>query len=180
MGSKAIFGFVCLFILAVSYRTGRAQDSTPNKSDSLTHVGNVQDTIPKKNRLQLFREAFKKVIKQQQKIKQKKKVKKDPTLDLGVLIFNKTRSRMGQQFYHLFYSNWKPPKDAGNATITISEKPTPGLGSLVAIKIGYQKVFRARLQPRRQYIKALSKMAVKRCRKIIQQQAKVRQQLSGY
>lgn len=170
-----------VFIMGVSFSSVRAQDSTHIRIDTLKHPKNIPDSLQvKKNKeLQKFRKVFEKVVKQQKKA-QKKKVTKDPTLDLGVLILDRTRSPMGRQFYHLFYQHWKAPKGAGNTTITIGEKPLPGLGSLVTIKVGYNKVFKARLQPRRQYIKALSKKAVARCRKIIKQNEKVRKQLTGY
>jgi curli production assembly/transport component CsgE len=181
LNSKVLGTIISIFIIAIGFNEAWGQDSTLNKSDSLKNSINAVDSVQtKKNtELQQFKEAFEKVI-EQQKIKQKKKVKKDPTLDLGVLVFDKTRSRMGREFYNLFYQGWKAPKDADNATITIFEKPTPGLGSLVTIKIDYEKVFRARLQPRRQYIKALSQNAIARCRRIIQKNAKVRKQLTGY
>ncbi len=177
-------GFVLLIVLAAGgvVIPGRAQDTTHIKRDSLTRPKQVSkgDTLhPSKEQLQQFRKAFEKVV-NAKKIKQKKKVAKDPTLDLGVLIFDRTRSPMGRQFYHLFYQNWEAPKNSGNATITILEKPTPGIGSLVTIKLGYKQVFRARLQPNLQYIEAVSKQAIARCRKIIKQQVKVKKQLSGY
>jgi curli production assembly/transport component CsgE len=181
-GKKTYCIVVVMVLTSCGIKKGCAQDTTGIKSDSLTRPkqdSKVDTLHPSKRQLQQFRKAFEKVVNAKD-IQQKKKVKKDPVLDLGVLVFDRTRSPIGEQFYQLFYRNWKPPKNAGNATLTISEQPTPGIGSLVTIKLGYEKVFRARLQPRRRYIEALSKMAIARCQKIIEQKAKVKKQLAGY
>lgn len=166
------------FIMTVGCKGVRCQDSTFAKDDSLNHVTNQADSVRMSKQLQRFRKLFEKVV-AQQKSKQKK-VKEDPTLDLGVFIMNQTRTPMGQQFYRSFYQKWKAPKDAGNAMITISEQPSPGLGSVITIKLGYEKVFQARLKPKRRYIVALSKLAIKQCRRIIQRKANVRKRLAGY
>jgi curli production assembly/transport component CsgE len=173
-----IYCSVCF--LAVTY-TAKGQDSSAIQPDSLNLQKSAPDSTPKDIQLQKFRKAFEKVVgekKAQQK--QKKSVKQDPVLNLGVMILDQTRTKMGRDFYNLFYQNWQSPDSTGNFTITISEKPLPGLGSLVSVKIDYDKVYRARLQPKYQYIKAVSKQAIARCQKIIQRKAKVRRQLAGY
>ena len=161
------------------------QDSTHNKKDSL-NIKEKYKRLPdstkiQREELQKFKKAFEKVIREK-KLKQKKEVKKDPTLNIGTIIVDHTLSRMGENFYRLFYQKWQSVniKNSHNSIITLSERPLPGLGSLLTIKIGYQKVYSARLQPRYQYIKALSQQAVARCQNVIKQQALVSKQLSGY
>jgi curli production assembly/transport component CsgE len=157
------------------------QDSLHLQQDSLHFQEDVPDSAPKDTQLQKFRRAFEKVVGEKKiQQKQKKKVKKDPTLNLGVMILDQTRTKMGRDFYNLFYRNWQSPDSTGNFTITISEKPLPGLGSLISVKVDYKKVYRARLQPKRRYIKAVSKQAIARCQKIIRRKAKVRRELAGY
>jgi hypothetical protein len=46
--------------------------------------------------------------------------------------------------------------------------------------LDYKVIFNARLQPKYEYIDALSQQAVSRTQQIMQQQTSVKQQLSGY
>jgi|AntRauTorcE11898_2_1112593.scaffolds.fasta_scaffold22740_2 hypothetical protein len=144
-------------------------------------------------RLEEFRQAFAKVVESKKQNKEESKQhaaetarpepdvgQADPELDLGVLILDETRSKLGGDFYRLFYQNWKSPEDASNITITISEQPSFGRGTQVNIKIDYEKVFSARLQPRYEYIENVSKQAVARAQREIKQHTDVRQQLTGY
>lgn len=132
--------------------------------------------------LQKFREIFNKVVEEEkaQDIQQKDSVRQDPTLELGGFVLDETRSKMGRDFYELFYQKWEAPVDAGNYTLTITEQPSIGRGSIVTLKLDYEKIFSARLQPRYEYIEAVSEQAVQRVQQIIQQQSQVRQQLSGF
>jgi curli production assembly/transport component CsgE len=104
----------------------------------------------------------------------------DPVLNLPGFVLDETRSKMGRDFYALFYQKWDAPGDAANYTITISEKPNFGRGSQVTIMLDYKVIFNARLQPKYEYIDALSQQAVSRTQQIMQQQTSVKQQLSGY
>lgn len=139
--------------------------------------------------LEKFRSLFKEVVENEnaaeesaQEVKKGKEDQEqvDPVLEFEGLILDETRSRMGRNFYDLFYQEWQAPEDASNFTITISEQPSFGRGTQIAIKIDYEQVYTARLQPRYEYIEAVSKQAIARCKDVIQQQASVRNQLMGY
>lgn len=128
--------------------------------------------------LQKFRKAFNKLVDKEKAKKESNQ--QDPNLDLGGFVLDETRSKMGRDFYHLFYQHWQPPENAGNFTITISERPSFGRGTQVTVKINYESIYEARLQPRYEYIEAVSKQAVSRAQYVVSQQASVRQQLKGY
>jgi curli production assembly/transport component CsgE len=141
-----------------------------------------------KGELDKFRAMFNEVVDKEKEAKkaaqeaqkETKEERIDPVLEFEGLILDETRSKMGRNFYDLFYQDWQAPEDASNFTITISEQPSIGRGTQIAIKIDYEQVYSARLQPRYEYIEAVSKQAIARCKNVIQQQASVRNQLMGY
>lgn len=141
-----------------------------------------EDTTDTSNfSLEEFRSAFEEVIKQKEKSNTKNEdVNQDPVLNFDALVLDETRSKMGRDFYELFYQKWKTPPEASDITLTITEQPSPGLGSVIIIKLDYDQVFSVRLQPRYEYIEAVSQQAVTECYNIIQNQLQVRKQLTGY
>lgn len=134
----------------------------------------------REKQLAQFRVLFNEVIEDENSTTESsEEFNSEPNLELEGLILDETRTKMGRDFYDLFYQNWEPPKNAPNVTITISEQPSMGLGTQVSIKIDYEQVYNARLQPRYEYIEAVSKQAVAHCQSIIQQQASIQNHLNG-
>lgn len=82
------------------------------------------------------------------------------TITIDGLVMDETRTKIGQDFYSIFYSNWTPPEDARNFTITVQEQPMPSLGTRVTVQLNNQTVFQTRLQPRYAYIEQAAKRAV--------------------
>src|SRR5699024_1192979 len=129
--------------------------------------------------LKEFREAFNRVLSNGDN-NPKDQRSQDPTLQLGGFVLDETISKMGRNFYTLFYQHWKAPEGASNYTLTITEQPAIGRGTQVTVMLDYDKIFTARLQPRYEYIDALSQQAVARSHKIYKQLDSVEQQLMGY
>lgn len=81
----------------------------------------------------------------------KEKGNSDPSLiglEIDGMIISETISKIGNDFYDNFYTNWNPPPQAKNYTITISEKPFPLQGNLIIVKVNDAKVFERFVQPR--------------------------------
>jgi len=77
----------------------------------------------------------------------------DPSdLEIDGLIVSEAISKIGNEFYEIYYSKWTAPPNAKNFTITISEKPFPRLGNLILIKVNDTKVFERFVQPRYELI----------------------------
>lgn len=104
----------------------------------------------------------------------------DPLLEFEGMVLDETRSKMGRDFYDLFYQNWASPDGSTDFTIKITEQPSPGIGTVITVMVDYEHVYSARLQPRYEYIEAVSQQAIAQCQFFIQQQAAVREQLTGY
>ena len=95
------------------------------------------------------------------------------------LVMDNTLSKMGQDFYEHFYEQWDPPETDRHFTVYIEEKPSPGMGNMVMIKINYDKVFQSRLTPRQDMIKKIAQQAVNRSENYIANYQQIKQQLEG-
>lgn len=73
-------------------------------------------------------------------------------LEIDGMVVDETRSKVGRDFYDVFYQNWQAPPDARRFTITIFEQPAPGLGTIIYVKANETETFRYRLQPRYDFI----------------------------
>ena len=83
------------------------------------------------------------------------------TITIDGLVINETRTKIGNDFFDVFYSRWTPPEDARNFTITIKEQPMPSLGTRVVVDLNGEPTFQARLQPRYEYIERAALQAVR-------------------
>jgi len=81
-------------------------------------------------------------------------------IEIDGLIIDQTMSRAGREFYQFFYTNWKPPQGARNFEIRISEKPVPGRGTRVIVKVNTDFVFIRNLQPRYEIVRQTANQAV--------------------
>lgn len=80
----------------------------------------------------------------------------DIELEIDGLIIDETISKIGRDFFELFYSNWKPPKNATNYTIRINEKISPGMATQIAFYINDKELFKQKVQPRYDYLEMLA------------------------
>lgn len=94
----------------------------------------------------------------------KEKFKREPEVDIGIeidgLIYDETVTKSGYDFYRLFYNKWKEPSNAKNYSITIMERPGPGLGTIIEVKLNDITVYKNRIKPSYAEIDALSSQAI--------------------
>ncbi|MFP8488066.1 CsgE family curli-type amyloid fiber assembly protein [Gracilimonas sp. Q87] len=110
-------------------------------------------------KLEEFREAFQKLV-EAEKAAEKKDL--EPfRMEVDGMVLDETISKIGRDFYNVFYQYWSPPEEAYNYTITITEKPAPSLGTIVSVKINDTYTYQSRLQPRFQMIEDAGKDAVR-------------------
>lgn len=129
--------------------------------------------------LEKFRKAFEQLVRKRQKEKAEAK-SPDHGLGLGGLVINETRTKMGNNFYNVFYKYWQAPENASNFLLTITEQPMPSRGTLITVKIDHEPVFKSRLQPRYAIIEKLAKQAVAISYMRLRRQILTSSQLSGY
>lgn len=82
-------------------------------------------------------------------------------MEIDGMVLDETRSKVGRDFYDVFYSNWQSPPDAYNFSISISEQPSPSLGTIIYVEVNDSETFRMRLQPRYDFIQQAGQYAVR-------------------
>lgn len=111
-----------------------------------------------------FREAFEALSKDEQDtVTAEGHVEAEKQILSGIsgMVIDETRSKIGRDFYDVFYQNWQAPENASSFTITISEQPAPGIGTVVSVKANDTETFRYRLQPRYDFIQEAGRYAVR-------------------
>ncbi len=80
-------------------------------------------------------------------------------MQIDGLIVDETATKVGRDFYDIFYGAWEPPDGAANYTVRIQEQPSPGLGSRVLVFLNEDALFQLQLQPRYEVVEMLGKEA---------------------
>lgn len=80
-------------------------------------------------------------------------------MEVDGLVMDETMTKVGRDFYDMFFSVWVAPKNAKNFTITIKEMVLPGLATQITVFVNDTKVFMQRVQPRYDVLEQMSKYA---------------------
>lgn len=105
------------------------------------HITEKRPSPPKES-------ASKSEAKPSQKRMSANAIVKRPRLEIPDIVIDRTRSPIGEDFVDLFNQSFNPPTNGETYNISIEEKPLPGLGALVFVKVNGAPVFRSFLQPR--------------------------------
>ena len=101
----------------------------------------------------------------------------DPTMEIDGLIISETLTKIGVDFYELFYQRWVAPPAASGYEVRIEELPAPGFGTLVVVKVNETTVFQRVLQPRYDQLEASADLAVSLTQRHVNDQQRLTQQL---
>ena len=109
------------------------------------------------------------------------KVKESASLEIEIdgLIMDETITKVGRDFYDMFYSIWEAPKTAKNYTITVKEMIIPGLASQITVLVNETMIFRQRVQPRYEVLEQMSKFANQATLEFLNNYEKMKAQLEG-
>lgn len=116
------------------------------------------------DRLEEFRSAFESLIEEQRSKEQEEiqaEAEQQIFIELDGLVMDETRSKIGRDFYDIFFRQWEAPPNSNNFSIKISEQPTPSLGSIVSVSVNDEQIFQYRLQPRYEVIEQVANYAVR-------------------
>jgi len=144
-------------------RAGLREDGTGSETASgdTAMVQEVDDET-----LEAFREAFEELVRQEEAEQRREKAQAESERQMFVeidgMIHDDTRSKIGRDFYDIFYANWQSPPEASHYSIRITEQPAPNLGTIIAVEVNNTETFRARLQPRYDFIEEASHFAIRR------------------
>ena len=80
--------------------------------------------------------------------------------EINGLVVDETITKVGRDFYEVFYSQWEAPTSEASYTIFIKELPQLGQGSLVSVYLDDTELFSQPVQPRYEVVEALAEYAV--------------------
>jgi len=81
-------------------------------------------------------------------------------LEIGEMIFDETITKVGRDFYELFFNNWSNPTQIKDFSISISEKPMPGVGTQITVTIDDQEILKQFIRPNQEMIEMLAEYTV--------------------
>ena len=88
----------------------------------------------------------------------------DTTSIIGVeslsFLFDETVTKIGADFFRQFHSQWVTPSDIHSVSIYVGEKPIPGMGTQIWIKVDERYVYRSVLRPNSEQLKTEVKKAL--------------------
>ncbi len=102
---------------------------------------------------------------------------RDPEMEIDGLIISETLTKIGVDFYDLFYQRWVPPPTASGYEVRIEELPAPGFGTLIVVNVNETTVFQRVLQPRYDQLEASAELAVSLTQRHVNDQQRLIQQL---
>jgi len=80
-------------------------------------------------------------------------------MEIDGIIIDQTITKVGRDFYDLFYSVWSAPPKSKNFTITIKEMVLPGLITQIEVFVNENVVFKQKVQPRYEVLESMSQYA---------------------
>jgi len=85
----------------------------------------------------------------------------DP-LDLEIqgLIIDETMTKVGRDFYEVFFSNWENPSSIQDFSILIKERPMPGIGTQIRVFIDEHEILSQFVRPNHEQIEMLATYTV--------------------
>ena len=133
-------GLFCILIFVISLFQVQAQENR-----------NVDDSL---KTLKILKKTLDDII-------EANKSNEAANLDVEIdgIIIDQSITKVGRDFYDLFYSLWVAPRNAKNFTITIKEMVLPGLATQIVVLVNDNEVFKQKVQPRYEILEAMSQFA---------------------
>ena len=98
--------------------------------------------------------------------------------EIGGIIVDNTRTRMGRDFYDLFYSGWEDPKGVGDFIIRIEEFPGRFRSTRLVVWLDDDKLVETNLQSSYDYLESLSGYTINRLQSQLRKRRQNQQNLN--
>lgn len=98
-------------------------------------------------------------------------------LEVDGLVMDGTITKVGRDFYDMFFSIWVAPQSAKNFTILIKEMILPGMATQISVFVNETEVFKQRVQPRYEVLEQMSKYANQMAMQYLNNYEKMKAQL---
>ncbi len=93
--------------------------------------------------------------------RQQQKIAIDPLdLEIGEMIFDETITKVGRDFYEIFFNNWSNPTQIKDFSITIKEMPMPGVGTQITVLMDEFEILKQFIRPNQEMIEMLAEYTV--------------------
>jgi len=110
--------------------------------------------------------------------KEQEQQEREIGLEINGLIMDETISKMGRDFYDLFFTQWDINTDT-DYLIKVVEKPAPGTRTMINVEINDNLVFQQFLQPKYDFIESLAEYAVNSSKEYVQNYNQLQKQLNN-
>ena len=100
-------------------------------------------------------------------------------LEIDGLILDDTRTKIGRDFYELFYSKWSPPPGSSDFLITIRELPSRGIGARVSIEVNENVVLHRFLQPRGDIVEEQANISIRFVKSYLKQNENLKKSIDS-
>ncbi len=104
---------------------------------------------------------------------------RDPDLELTGFIVDETQTKMGKDFFDIFYNNWEAPVEIQDYSIVISERPLPRLGTQITITVNDYDIFQQFLQPKYDAIEEMAEYGLQAAGSFLANFEEVQKELQG-
>jgi curli production assembly/transport component CsgE len=133
----------CFFYSNQVYSQGKTNTAQPDSSAEQVLSKPDQRKVPGKKLLEIVDNA----LKQQQH-------KRESSLGFEIdgLVVDETLTKVGRDFYDIFYSNWEAPPKVNNYSVSIKERPLRGRGFQIVIDVNGTEINEMNLQPQYEMI----------------------------
>ena len=81
-------------------------------------------------------------------------------LEIGEMVFDETITKVGRDFYELFFNSWSNPTQIKDFSISIKEKPMPGIGTQITVTIDDFVLVQQFIRPNQEMIEMLADYSV--------------------
>ena len=84
----------------------------------------------------------------------------DADLEMNGLVIDETITKIGRDFYELFYAHWEAPLSRVDYTLFIKEQPQPGRGTRITLLFNDTELMTQMIQPRPELLLAVASRAI--------------------
>ena len=77
-------------------------------------------------------------------------------LEIGEMVFDETITKVGRDFYELFFNTWSNPTQIKDFSITVQERPMPGVGTQITVLIDDFELVKQFIRPNQEMIEMLA------------------------
>lgn len=75
-------------------------------------------------------------------------VQQQKPLEIESFVIDQTVTKIGHDFYDIFYNGWEPPPGLSDFTIVIREKPGRGITTIISMEVNDNQLLELPLQPK--------------------------------